>query len=116
MSVNQHGRSFHRTSRSTGRGKQCHVPETIKFGQRFVDPVVTCVLRDQPLQPQVQLSEREVEVLQLVCQGRTNREIGAALQIAETTARGHVQSIIQKLHVRDRTAAAAAGVRLHLVD
>ena len=104
------------TQRGLHLGLLVSALEAIKFGQRFVDPVVACVLRDHPLQPQVQLSEREVEVLQLVCQGRTNREIGAALQIAETTARGHVQSIIQKLHVRDRTAAAAAGVRLHLVD
>ena len=90
--------------------------ESITLGNRFVDPMVTYVLRDQQLQPQVQLSQREAEVLQLVCDGLTNREIGAALQIAETTARGHVQSIIQKLHVRGRTAAAAEGVRLHLVD
>jgi two-component system response regulator DevR len=54
--------------------------------------------------------------LELVCEGFTNREIGQQLHIAESTARGHVQAIISKLHVRDRTAAAAEGVRRHLVD
>lgn len=62
-----------------------------------------------------QLTEREQVVLELVCAGLTNREIGDILVIAETTARGHVQSIIRKLDVRDRTAAAAEGVRQRLV-
>ena len=62
-----------------------------------------------------QLTERERVVLELVCAGLTNREIGDILVIAETTARGHVQSIIRKLDVRDRTAAAAEGVRRQIV-
>ena len=62
-----------------------------------------------------QLTEREGVVLELVCSGLTNREIGDILVIAETTARGHVQSIIRKLDVRDRTAAAAEGVRRQIV-
>lgn len=62
-----------------------------------------------------QLTERERVVLELGCSGLTNREIGDILVIAETTARGHVQSIIRKLDVRDRTAAAAEGVRRQIV-
>ena len=62
-----------------------------------------------------QLTERERVVLELVRSGLTNREIGDILVIAETTARGHVQSIIRKLDVRDRTAAAAEGVRRQIV-
>lgn len=65
--------------------------------------------------PAQRLTARERVVLELVCAGLTNREIGAILVIAETTARGHVQSIIRKLDVRDRTAAAAEAVRRRLV-
>lgn len=90
--------------------------EAVIGGFRFVDPVASFVLREQLPDDHPQLTQREAEVLRLVCEGLTNREIGAQLHIAETTARGHVQSIIQKLHVRDRTAAAAEGVRRHLVD
>ncbi len=61
------------------------------------------------------LTARERVVLELVCTGLTNREIGTILMIAETTARGHVQSIIRKLDVRDRTAAAAEAVRRRIV-
>ncbi len=57
------------------------------------------------------LTPRERFVLRLVCDGFTNREIGHEMFIAETTARGHVNSILRKLHVRNRAAAAAEGIR-----
>ncbi|HGY5532173.1 MAG: LuxR C-terminal-related transcriptional regulator [Prochlorococcus sp.] len=61
------------------------------------------------------LTPRERFVLRLVCDGFTNREIGEEMFIAETTARGYVKSILQKLHVRNRAAAAAEGIRRHWV-
>ncbi|CAI8243815.1 Transcriptional regulatory protein DegU [Prochlorococcus marinus str. MIT 1342] len=57
------------------------------------------------------LTPRERFVLRLVCDGFTNREIGHQMFIAETTARGHVNSILRKLDVRNRAAAAAEGIR-----
>ncbi len=62
------------------------------------------------------LTARERTVLELVCDGLTNKEIGRKLGIVETTVRGHVQLIIQKLQVRNRTACAAEAIRRHLVD
>ena len=61
------------------------------------------------------LTSRENDVLRLVCNGYTNREIGRELYIAESTARGHVQSVIRKMQVKNRTACAAEGVRRNLV-
>ena len=61
------------------------------------------------------LTPRERFVLRLVCDGFTNREIGRQMFIAETTARGHVNSILRKLDVRNRAAAAAEGIRRHWV-
>jgi len=57
------------------------------------------------------LSAREREVLALLVEGRTNREIGQALFISEKTASVHVTHILDKLGVNSRTAAAAAAVR-----
>ena len=54
------------------------------------------------------------EVLQLLCDGLTNQQIGQRLHIAGSTARGHVQTIMQKLDVQGRTAAAAEGIRRQL--
>lgn len=57
------------------------------------------------------LTRREVEVLELLGCGKRNKEIAAALFIAERTVKNHVSAILAKLHVNDRTEAAiiAAG-------
>lgn len=61
------------------------------------------------------LTERELAVLQLLADGRTNREIGEQLGYAEITVKRTVQSIVGKLRVEDRTKALIAAVRLGLV-
>jgi DNA-binding CsgD family transcriptional regulator/tetratricopeptide (TPR) repeat protein len=60
------------------------------------------------------LTPRERQVLALVAEGRTNREIGAELYMAEKTASVHVSRILAKLDVRSRTEAAAVAHRLGL--
>ena len=54
-----------------------------------------------------QLTPREEEVLQKLCEGLSNREIGLSLSISENTVKAHVASILRKLHVRTRSQAAA---------
>jgi HD-GYP domain-containing protein (c-di-GMP phosphodiesterase class II) len=56
------------------------------------------------------LTAREVEVLRLVAQGRSNREIAAELFIAEKTARNHVERLYAKLGVNNRTQATLAAI------
>lgn len=60
------------------------------------------------------LTPREVEVLRLLAQGQTNREIARELSIALSTVKNHVQHIITKLEVSDRTQAAVRAVELGL--
>jgi two-component system, NarL family, response regulator LiaR len=57
------------------------------------------------------LTDREVEVLQLVAQGLSNREIGDRLKISERTVRSHVSSFLEKLHLANRTQAALYALR-----
>jgi NarL family two-component system response regulator LiaR len=57
------------------------------------------------------LTEREVEVLQWVARGRSNREIADHLVISEATARTHVSNILRKLHLASRTQAALYALR-----
>lgn len=57
------------------------------------------------------LTQRETEVLQQVAQGLTNKEIAFQLKISYETVKEHVQHLIQKLEVRDRTQAAVWAVR-----
>jgi DNA-binding CsgD family transcriptional regulator len=61
------------------------------------------------------LSAREREVLAMLVDGRTNREIGAALFISEKTASVHVTHILDKMGVTSRGAAAALAARAGLV-
>ncbi|MBF6353817.1 HD domain-containing protein [Nocardia higoensis] len=61
------------------------------------------------------LTDREVEILRLVAQGRSNREIAAELFIAEKTARNHVERVYAKLGVNNRTQASLAAIDRGLV-
>ena len=62
------------------------------------------------------LSGREREVLVLVAQGRTNREIGERLFISQKTVGVHVGNILAKLEVSGRVEAAAVAIRLGLTE
>ncbi len=61
------------------------------------------------------LSEREMQVLALIAEGRTNQEIADRLILSPTTIKTHVQNILQKLDVSDRTQAAVYAVRCGLI-
>jgi DNA-binding NarL/FixJ family response regulator len=69
--------------------------------------------RPQPLV--VPLSDRELEVLRLLAEGASNREIAAALFLAEGTVKNHVTNVLAKLGARDRTQAALRARALDLV-
>ena len=60
------------------------------------------------------LTPREIEVLRLIGQGLTNQEIARHLLISVGTAKKHIQNIIAKLGVSDRTQAAIVAVKLGL--
>jgi NarL family two-component system response regulator LiaR len=62
------------------------------------------------------LTDREVEVLRLVAQGLSNRDIGERLGISERTVRSHVSSFLEKLHLANRTQAALYALREGLAD
>jgi two-component system NarL family response regulator len=62
-----------------------------------------------------ELTPREVDVLHLLTEGRSNKEIAAALFIAEDTVKGHLKTLFAKLGVQDRTEAAISAVRHGIV-
>ncbi len=63
-----------------------------------------------------QLTQRELEVLRLVGEGATNRDIGKQLYISENTVKNHLRNILQKLHFANRVQAAAYAIRQGLVN
>jgi DNA-binding NarL/FixJ family response regulator len=62
------------------------------------------------------LTEREVDVLRLLAQGQSNKEIAYSLSIGEKTVKTHVSNILTKLGVASRTQAALHAVRIGLVS
>lgn len=65
---------------------------------------------------EVPLTQRETQVLRHVALGLSNREIGRSLEISVETVKEHVQNILRKIAVSDRTQAAVWAVRKGLVD
>ncbi len=66
--------------------------------------------------PPRRLTAREIEVLRLIAQGQTNRQIAKNLTVSPGTVRVHVQHIIAKLEVSDRTQAAVRASELGLLS
>ena len=60
------------------------------------------------------VSEREIEVLRLVAQGKTNRGIAEILTVSEKTVRNHVSAMLEKLGLRNRVELAAFAISHHL--
>jgi DNA-binding NarL/FixJ family response regulator len=83
-------------------------------GQRYLDPAVASALAARV--GHRTLSSRELEVLRLVAKGLGNKEIAAALNIAEVTVKLHVSHVLEKLNVRDRTEAATAALQRGIIS
>ena len=87
---------------------------TIDRGQKYIPPDVGAKLVQRMSNPE--LSEREREVLCLTAQGMSNQEIGAALSIGDSTVKSHINRILSKLGVNDRTQAVIVAVRRGIVS
>jgi DNA-binding NarL/FixJ family response regulator len=77
-------------------------------GETVLAPSVAGKLVNQVRNPA--LSAREIEVLRLVAEGRTNADIGRALHISEATVKTHLLRVFGKLEVSDRTAAVTTAM------
>lgn len=88
---------------------------TVHAGKRCISPAIGARLAER--MTHAELTAREVDVLKLIANGKSNKEIGSALQIAEVTVKLHVGHILAKLKVNDRTQAATTALQrgiLHL--
>ena len=96
--------------------------QTVHGGQALLDPIVQARLLDRfgkgpprPASPAPDgLTPREIEVLGLIAQGLSNRQIQARLSVTEATVKSHVNSILAKAGLRDRAQAVSYAFRNHL--
>lgn len=88
-----------------------HAVRAVTNGEVYVTPTLASgILREmttvQSVDPIDDLTTRERDILELVAEGRTNREIGEELYLAEKTVKHYMTNVLQKLHVRSRVEAA----------
>jgi two-component system NarL family response regulator len=86
----------------------------VNRGQQYIPPEVGAKLVQRMSNPE--LSERELEVLRLMGQGMSNSDIATALTIGESTVKSHVNRILSKLGVSDRTQAVIIAVKRGIVS
>lgn len=86
----------------------------VHAGGSFVDPAVAAELAQRSMSGP-SLSDRETEVLRMISAGRSNKEIAAALFVAESTVKTHVASIYDKLKVTDRTEAVVRAIQRGII-
>lgn len=116
----------------------CQVIETIEDGALWLDPAIAKIIQSalpghsgsgendtkpapEPNKQQrkrynTELTERELEVLQLIVDGKSNKEIANLLGFTIHTAKAHVANIIQKLAVDDRTQVAVKAIKEDLLN
>ena len=91
---------------------------TVARGQSLIDPAVTANMLDRPQsEPEkpdelASLTDREKDILALIAEGLTNRQIGQRLFIAEKTVKNYVSSLLGKLGLERRTQAAVLAAKL----
>lgn len=87
---------------------------TVHNGRRYFPRHIADRLAER--MTRAELTAREIEVLHMLARGLTNKEIGSALDISRNTVRNHVNSIIEKLEVADRTEAATSAIHRGIIE
>jgi two-component system NarL family response regulator len=101
--------------KTAAREELIHTIRAVHAGERCISPAIGARLAER--MSHGELTARELEVLNLIAIGKTNKDIGSALQIAEVTVKLHVGHILAKLKANDRTEATTIALRrgiLHL--
>ena len=102
-----------------GSGELVRALETVARGEKLLDPAVTQKVFDRVRQTAreaqgenfARLTDRELQVLALVSEGKTNKEIAKKVFLSEKTVRNYVSSILDKLNLSTRSEAAAYAVK-----
>ncbi len=88
--------------------------QTVHAGKRYLPRDIAARLTERMMR--TDLTPRELQLLKMVSKGLTNKQIGHALDISQNTVKNHVNSIIEKLEVSDRTEAATTAIQRGLIS
>ena len=107
-----------------GSGELVRALETVARGEKLLDPAITQKVFDRVRQTAreaqgenfARLTDRELQILALVAEGKTNKEIAEKVFLSEKTVRNYVSSILDKLSLSTRAEAAAYAVKHNIGD
>ena len=100
--------------KSTTQQEMVEAIKAVAAGRYYFPPHIASRLAQR--MSRSNLTAREKEILEMMSKGLTNKQIGSALSISANTARNHVNSIIEKLDVADRTEAVTTAIQQGLLD
>lgn len=100
--------------KDASRAELLEAVEAVHRGEKRIPPEVGAKLAERLAGPE--LTERELEVLRRIVAGRSNKEIAADLSVSEGTVKFHVNNVLGKLGVADRTQAATEAIRRGMVS
>jgi two-component system NarL family response regulator len=99
--------------KTAARNELIDTIRAVHSGERCISPAVGNRLAERMMHPE--LTSREIEVLELIVRGRSNKEIATDLSIAEVTVKLHVGHVLAKLRVNDRTQAATTALQRGII-
>jgi DNA-binding NarL/FixJ family response regulator len=108
--------------KNTSPAKLIQAVETVVDGGSALDPEIATKVMSLLMSSRegktdsAELSDRELEVLQLAATGLTNKQIGLQLHISNRTVQGHLRKVFSKLDVNSRTEAVTKAIALGLMD
>ncbi len=107
--------------KSTGRDELVRALKAVEGGGTYLQgeitmPFVSMLTEGPDPSSDWQLSDREREVLQLVADGRENKQIAAEMGVAEATVKTYLKTIFTRMHVRSRAEAVAVALRRGIID
>ena len=100
--------------KDTSQQQMLEAIATVHAGRRYIPSHIAARLAERMLRSN--LTARELEILEMLAKGLTNKGIGGALTISENTVRNHVNSIMEKLEVSDRTEAVAVAIQQGIIQ
>lgn len=100
--------------KDTGQREMLQAIATVHGGRKYIPAQIAARLAERMMRSS--LTTRELEILNMLSKGLTNKQIGRVLSISDNTVRNHVNSILEKLEVADRTEAVTVAIQQGIIQ
>jgi DNA-binding NarL/FixJ family response regulator len=100
--------------KDTSQTQMLEAIAAVHAGRRYIPREIATRLAERMMRSS--LTARESDILQMLAKGLTNKQIASALTISDNTVRNHVNSIMEKLEVSDRTEAVTVGLQQGIIQ